>query len=351
MDPVWAALAEFWWIGPSVIGAGALGWAGLRGQRGAKARRLAYTASLDALRAARQDAATARVAARVARAELARAQADRAAGHASSSDVASARRELDRAQRETKAAAATLRARRATVSAERVALGRRITDPSDLPLARLMAEDDAVSARFMEYETDPARILAFPAMSDARVPMTAAFLAELRTTRALRPASADARITPAQFSAYRDGVTRLARAFQAAEAEAWRLARAEGSVPPSGPGPDRDATPAAWVVSAQEIAQNLTQTVLARGAEALARATAARGGSDSPRTSESRPAPGPDRTPGSPRTPRTPTADASPPRPREGTGDGTGGSAPGRGETTPPPTWPIPSRRTRPPGD
>ena len=78
-----------------------------------------------------------------------------------------------------------------------------------------MAADDAVTARWMQYEPDPARQLAFPAMGDARVPSTAAFLAELKTTRALRPAAPDARITPAQFTAYRDGVARLGRAFDA----------------------------------------------------------------------------------------------------------------------------------------
>ena len=50
---MWAAIAEFWWIGPTMIGAGTLGWIGLRGQRSAKARRLAYDASRDALRTAR----------------------------------------------------------------------------------------------------------------------------------------------------------------------------------------------------------------------------------------------------------------------------------------------------------
>ena len=70
VDPVWTAIAEFWWIGPTMIGAGTLGWIGLRRGRSTKARRLAYDASRDALRQARQDAAAARVGVRVARAEL-----------------------------------------------------------------------------------------------------------------------------------------------------------------------------------------------------------------------------------------------------------------------------------------
>lgn len=310
---MWAAFAELWWVSPIVIGAGTLGFFGLRGQRTAKARRLAYDASREALRAARQDAAGARHAARLARAELARTMAERAAGRADGADVASARRAVDVAQRETKAASAAMRARRAGLTADRAALG--VRDPSQLPLARLMAADDAVSARWLEYETDPARVIAFPALSDARVPTTAAFLAQLRTTRALRPASADARITPAQFGAYRDGVARLARAFEAAEAEGWRLARAAGSAP-SGPGPDSPQT-AAWVLSAQEIAQNLTQTVLTRGAEALARAT----------TPRAAPAP----------------ADASRDQPAEGAADSSASAKE-------PPEWPIPSRSTRPSG-
>lgn len=280
-------VAELWWVGPTVIGAGTLGWFGLRGQRTAKARRLAYDASREALRIARQDATTARLAARAARAELTRAQAARTAGYGTTEEVAAARRALDAAQRETKAASATLRARRANVSADRAALGARSDDPAHLPLARVMAADDALTARWMEYETDAAKVLAFPAMSDAREPATAAFHADHHQARALRPAAATVRITPAQFGAYRDAVARMYRSFEAAEAEAWRRARATGSAP-SGPGPDsaRSAGTSAneWVSSAQEIAQNLTQSMLARGAEALSRMTAPRdqnGGRDS----------------------------------------------------------------------
>lgn len=274
MEPFLAVFAEFWWIGPTMIGAGALGLLGLRSGQSSKARRLAYDASREALRAAHQDALAARHGVRIARAELARAQAARTAGYARPEEVGAARRALDSAQRETRAAAATLRARRANLSADRAALAVRSTDPAHLPLARVMAADDAVTARWMEYETDAARQLSFPAMSDARVPQTAAFLAAHRAARSLRPSSPSARITPAQFGAYRDAVARVHHGFDVAEAEAWRRARADGSAPP-GPGPD-SPQPADWMIAAQEFAQNLTQTVLARGAEALARATAPR---------------------------------------------------------------------------
>lgn len=269
------SVPQLWWIGPpAVIGAGAIGWAGIRRQRTGKARRLAYDASREALRVARRDAASARVAVRVARAELARAQAERASGRARPDDVAAARRAVDAATRDARAATAELRARQATLTADRAALAVRPRDPADLPLARVIAADDAVSARWMEYETDAARQLAFPAMADARVPATAAFLDQLRETRALRGPASAARVTPAQFGAYRDAVARLVRLFDAAEAEAWRRARAAGSAP-AGPGPD-SPQPGDWLTAAQEIAQNLTQTVLARAADALARATAPR---------------------------------------------------------------------------
>lgn len=324
------ALLALWWIGPAVIGGGAAAWIGLRGQRTARARRLAYDASRAELTTARQSAASARVAVRVARAELARALAERGAGRADGADIARARRALDTAQRETKAAAATMRVQRANVVAARTELGIRSSDPGQLPLGRLMARDDAVTARWLEYETDPARVIAFPAMTDARVATTAAFSAELRATRALRPSSPDARITVAQFTAYRDAIGRLDRAFHEAEAEAWRRARAAGDLArwPSPGDPDAATQPggpaAPWMLTAQEIAQNLTQTVLTRGAEALARATA-------PRAATADPDAG---------------AGSSSPRPP---------AAPGGGRdrppaTPPPPEWPVPSRTTRPSG-
>jgi len=340
VDPILAAFAEFWWIGPAVIGAGTLGWMGLRGQRGAKARRIAYDASMAELRTARQDAAASRIAVRVARAELARAQAERAAGRASAADVAAARKVLDVAQRETRAATATIRVRRANLTADRAALSRpgagRTSDPAELPLGRLMTADDAITARWMEYETDAARAIAFPAMSDARVPATAAFLAELRTVRALRPTSADARITPAQFAAYRDGVARLARAYDVAEAEAWRLARAAGSAP-AGPGPDT-AGQSVWVTTAQEFAATITQTVIARGAEALARATAPRtdGRDDADEPAAKKPARDASAPPASTPSASAPSASTPPP------------TSPAPSDPTSPPPWPIPSRSTRP---
>src|SRR5690606_19199498 len=43
-------------------------------------------------------------------------------------------------------------------------------------LERLMHAHDEVTARWLDYELDVAKLIAFPAMSDGRQPLTAAFL-------------------------------------------------------------------------------------------------------------------------------------------------------------------------------
>lgn len=256
-------------MGPTVIGAGTLGFVGLRRQRSVRARKLEYDAAREDLRRDRLRATSTRMDVRVTRTELARVQAERFAGRADSAAVGAARHAVDRAQREARAAAAAVRARRAQVTAARAALPASLRDPASLPVAKLMSAHDAITAQWMQYETDPAKLIAFPTMSDGRVPRTAAFLAEARAAQNLRPASAQSRMTTAQFAAYRDAVHRLQVAFDAAEAEAWRAARARGTAP-AGPGPESagGGTPH-WTV----VAQSLTDTLLARSAEAIARAT------------------------------------------------------------------------------
>lgn len=254
-------------MGPAVIGSGALGFFGLRRQRTVRARKLEYDAAREDLRRGRVLATTTRMAIRVTRAELARVQAERLTGRAGSAEVNAARQAVDRAQREARAASATVRARRAQVTAARAALPAGSRDPAALPVAKLMSAHDAITAQWMAYETDPVKLIAFPTMSDGRVALTGAFLAEARVCQDLRPASAQARITTTQFAAYRDAVQRLRTAFDAAEADAWRRARAAGTAP-AGVSLDAGDTPH-WTVTAQ----TLTDTFLARSADALARAT------------------------------------------------------------------------------
>ncbi|SBS72882.1 hypothetical protein [uncultured Microbacterium sp.] len=314
MDPFWAAIAEFWWVAPAVIGTGAVGWFGVRRQRAVHARRLAYDAARHELRGARTTAAGARAEVRVARADLARIQAERAAGRASSSDVTRARDELIRAQRDARALSAGVRAQRARVAAARAVLPGAASDPARLPLAQLMSAHDTVTRRWLDYETDPAKLIAFPAVSDARAPLTAVYLTERATAQRLRPRSAQAVISPADFAAYRDAVRRLEATFDAAEKEAWRQARASGAVPPA-----EAETPAPrWT----EVAQRLTETVIASSAEVIARvgdATRSTARADEPAAD---PAPDPA------------AARPTPPPPAD---------------MTPPPVWPVPSRSNRQP--
>ncbi|MGH7291175.1 MAG: hypothetical protein ACREJT_08200, partial [Myxococcota bacterium] len=90
-------------------------------------------------------------------------------------------------------------------------------------LERLFAAQDAVTARWLDYELDVAKIIAFPAMSDGRQPLTAAFLRAKRVADGLRPASAKARLTKDQLTEYRNAVADYEVAFDVAERDARRL--------------------------------------------------------------------------------------------------------------------------------
>ncbi|MEZ0140012.1 hypothetical protein AB1285_14350 [Microbacterium sp. NRRL B-14842] len=94
--------------------------------------------------------------------------------------------------------------------------------PDDL-LARLFAEHDEITARWLDYELDVAKLIAFPAMSDGRQPLTAAFLRAKKTADALRPASADATLSEQQIAEYLQAVGDYAVAFEIAEKDARRL--------------------------------------------------------------------------------------------------------------------------------
>ncbi|WP_144875834.1 hypothetical protein [Microbacterium sp. 1.5R] len=94
---------------------------------------------------------------------------------------------------------------------------------SNTLLERLFAEHDEITARWLDYELDVAKLIAFPAMSDGRQPLVAAFLRAKRTADALRPASADASVSEQQVSEYLDAVGAYAVAFEVAEKDARRL--------------------------------------------------------------------------------------------------------------------------------
>ncbi len=90
-------------------------------------------------------------------------------------------------------------------------------------LERLFASHDAVTSRWLEYELDVAKLIAFPAMSDGRQPLTAAFLRAKRIADGLRPASVKAKLTSDQLTEYRNAVADYEVAFDLAEREARRL--------------------------------------------------------------------------------------------------------------------------------
>lgn len=327
MDPFWAAIADVWWIGPAVVGLGGMAAVAYWYERVTSARRLEVDAARLELQRAKSEAARTRHAVRISRTELRRVDAERKAGRAASASVGEARMHLQRVQREAKAATATVRARQAQLAAARATLARAASDPSLRPLDSLMAAHDAVIARWMEYETDPARLISFPAMSDVRVATTAAFLKARDHAQSLRPASTRARVTLAEYAAYRDAVHELERAFGIAEREAWRLAGAKL--------PDASASADSWADAAQE--------AIARSADAITRATeaAAQTFERLRDTWAARPGtrPGPDATP-TPEPPRAAPspAPASPPPapPREAAQPGA-------------PVWPVPARGSRPP--
>ena len=263
MDPL-LLVAEWWWIAPAAAGAGAVGVMGVRGRSRASGRRLAYDAARANLKAARQLATERRLALKVARADLAHVTAQRAARTATPEQVASAKRMLRDRERDAKAATAEVRARQARLSAARAEIP---VSSGPRPLERLHLAHDAVTARWMQYETDAARQIAYPAMTDVKRPATAAYLRAAGHANECRR-GASGKITPADFTAYRDAVADLERAFDVAEHAAKVQA---GEAPPA----------PAW--------QDAAQDVLSRSAEALDRAADAAASAIATWTNRSRP--------------------------------------------------------------
>jgi len=250
----WLLAAEWWWIGPAAVAAGAATSVGIRLRRRPSDRRIALDAAQHDLKVAQRAVGENRRAVKIARAEHARTVAERGASRASGTDVASTRRALKRAEHDVKAAVADVRARRVALSVARAELPAS-SQRDRYPLARLRHAHDAVLARWMEYETDPARQIAYPAMSDSRNPATSAFLTVLRTAAEARPA-VDARVTASDYAEYRDAVAALQRAFDIAEHTAKALA--EGRDPNAVGG---------W--------QDTAQQVFSRSADAIDKAAGA----------------------------------------------------------------------------
>jgi hypothetical protein len=91
------------------------------------------------------------------------------------------------------------------------------------PLARVIDKHDEVRRRWLDYELDVAKLIAFPAMSDGRQPLTAAFLRAGRAADALRPASASEKLSADDLRQYREAVIDYESAFDVAERDARRV--------------------------------------------------------------------------------------------------------------------------------
>lgn len=214
---------SWWWLGPATAGAGAATYAGVTA-RGRRARRLEVDAARREVALAYQALVATRARVREAQANLLSARA--ASGLPALSDMLmgspetmAARRQLLEARRAQKSAALVLRARRVRVKLS-AAQYRAASSADPLPMERLLAAHDAVVARWMSYETDVAKALSHPHLTDARHPATLAFLHAHREAQLLRPSSIRQRVTPEQFLAYRDAVRRLEASFDEAERQA-----------------------------------------------------------------------------------------------------------------------------------
>ena len=87
---------------------------------------------------------------------------------------------------------------------------------------RTLAAQDAVTHRWLEYELDAEKLITYPAMSDGRQPLTAAFLRAKKVADNLRPRDGET-LSAERLREYRDAVTDYEVAFDLAEREARRI--------------------------------------------------------------------------------------------------------------------------------
>ncbi|WP_106815770.1 hypothetical protein [Microbacterium timonense] len=240
MEPILLIVSSWWWLAPAAAGAGAATYAGLT-TRSRRARRL----ELDAARHEESQTYRALVAAK-ARVRSAQADVLTAKSRPTLPGAVDARRELQAARQAEKVASLALRASRSRVKAG-YAQYRATSSRDPLPIDRLYASHDAVNARWLAYETDVEKALAYPQMTDPRHPATVAFFQAQREALIKRPTLRD-RVTPQQYVEYRVAVRDLEMAFDEAERRAG-VPRA----PQSAPG----ATAAAGLTAAAAVISEL----------------------------------------------------------------------------------------------
>ncbi|MCJ1709025.1 hypothetical protein [Microbacterium sp. VKM Ac-2923] len=87
---------------------------------------------------------------------------------------------------------------------------------------RVVAAQDEVTHRWLEYELDATKLITYPAMSDGRQPLTAAFLRAKKAADKLRPDEGET-LSSERLREYRDAVTDYEVAFDVAERDARRV--------------------------------------------------------------------------------------------------------------------------------
>lgn len=137
------------------------------------------------------------------------------------------KRRLELLQAKTEARSIELQARAQLKAAKTTA------DPADVAaedaanrqarLTRLLDIHDDVVRRWLDYELDVAKLIAFPTMSDGRQPLTAAFLRAKKAADGLRPAGADVAVSAEELAEYRTAVNDFEVAFDIAEQDARRV--------------------------------------------------------------------------------------------------------------------------------
>ncbi|MEN2738576.1 hypothetical protein ABCS02_12360 [Microbacterium sp. X-17] len=226
---------------------------------------------------------------------------------------------------------------------------RPLTQPQELE--RLFATHDAVTKRWLDYELDVAKLIAYPAMSDGRQPLTAAFLRAKKLADGLRPASPKVPLTRDQFVEYRNAVTDFEVAFDVAERDAKRVRdssfteterkRLDTAKQLLTVAIDQAATPAERQLAYRRVREELDGLIsLSDGAiEVLENRVSL------------------ELTPGTPASPGTPGTDtAAPATPVPATPAPATPATPGEAAPPAPPTasapqtgaWPVPSRSTGP---
>ncbi|MFS0866089.1 hypothetical protein AB3M83_01985 [Microbacterium sp. 179-B 1A2 NHS] len=118
---------------------------------------------------------------------------------------------------------------KAELAAAKRGIGAATTSEAAAPAPTLAAQvdelrdvHDEVTKRWLDYELDVAKLIAFPSMSDGREPLTADFLRAKKVADRARPAEGT-KPSVETVAAYRAAVTDFEVAFDLAEREARRV--------------------------------------------------------------------------------------------------------------------------------